>query len=91
MHVLVAYDITDDHLRGKIFSFLKEKGVHSQRSVFECETDPESLRNLLRFLKKYDLGERDSIVLYPLCRRCARKVRVMGQGCTLAERDWMII
>ena len=47
--------------------------------------DPESLRNLLRFLQKYDLGERDSIVLYPLCRRCARKVRVIGQGCALAE------
>ena len=91
MHVLVAYDITDDHLRGKIFSFLKATGVHSQRSVFECETDPESRRSLLRFLKKYDVGERDFLVLYPLCLRCARKVRVIGQGCTLAERDWMII
>ena len=91
MHVLVAYDISDNRLRGKIFAFLKEMGLHSQQSVFACDMDPETLRAALRFLRRQELGERDSIVLYPLCARCARKGRILGQGLKLEQTDWLVI
>lgn len=91
MHILVAYDISDNRLRGKIFAFLKEKGLHSQKSVFECEMDPATLRAVLRFMRRLDLGERDSIVFYPLCSRCARKGRILGKGLKLVQTDWIII
>lgn len=91
MHVLVVYDISDNRLRGKIFAFLKEKGLHSQKSVFECDMDPATLRSALRFLRRQELGDRDSIVLYPLCARCARKGRILGQGLRLERTDWIII
>ena len=37
MHTLIAYDISDNKTRSKFFSFLLEKGLHTQKSVFECE------------------------------------------------------
>ena len=70
---------------------LKEKGLHSQKSVFECDMDPATLRSALRFLRRQELGDRDSIVLYPLCARCARKGRILGQGLRLERTDWIII
>ncbi len=91
MHVLVGYDISDNRLRGKIFAFLKEKGLHSQKSVFECDMDPAILRAVMRFMQQLDLGDRDSIVFYPLCSRCARKGRILGQGLKLLQTDWIII
>lgn len=50
MHVIIAYDISDHRLRHKIFSLLKEKGAHSQKSVFECEMDKAELDALRRSL-----------------------------------------
>ena len=65
MHVIIAYDISDHRLRHKIFSLLKEKGAHSQKSVFECEMDKAELDALRRSLQQLDLGANDSIVFYP--------------------------
>lgn len=91
MHVLIAYDISDHRLRHKIFSFMKEKGTHSQKSVFECEMDSVTLRAVRAFLQRLELGENDSVVFYPLCRRCARQGRILGQGLPLVQTDWLIM
>lgn len=91
MHVIIAYDISDYRLRHKIFSLLKEKGAHSQKSVFECEMDKAELDALRRSLQQLDLGANDSIVFYPLCRRCARQGHILGQGLSLLQTDWMIM
>ena len=66
MHVIIAYDISDHRLRHKKVSLLKEKGAHSQKSVFECEMDKAELAALRRSLEQLDLGANDSIVFYPL-------------------------
>lgn len=91
MHVLIAYDISDNRLRGKIFAFLKEKGMHVQRSVFECELGPQSLQEVSRFMRQMELGAEDSVLFYPLCRHCVRKSRLLGQGLESACDDWEII
>lgn len=91
MHILVAYDISDNHLRGKIFAYLKEKGLHSQKSVFECEMDTNTFQKMKRFMDNLELGEDDSIVFYPLCHRCLRGERILGNGIKLVQQDWVIL
>lgn len=91
MHVLVAYDIVNNKTRARVFSFLKEKGLHSQKSIFECEMDAALLESAVRYLESIINKKSDSILFYPLCRRCTRKAEVIGQGLSLIKTDWLVI
>ena len=53
--------------------------------------DKAELDALRRSLQQLDLGANDSIVFYPLCRRCARQGHILGQGLSLLQTDWMIM
>lgn len=91
MHALIAYDISDNRTRRKFFGFLREKGLHTQKSVFECVLDQDGLSAVLRMTASLDMQPRDSVVIYPLCRRCARHAIILGQGTRVAQTDWMVI
>ncbi len=91
MHVLIAYDISNNKTRSRLFAFLKEKGFHSQKSVFECELDRETLHSVQEFVRSMELGDNDSVVFYPLCRRCAGQGMILGQGLQLTQTDWIVI
>ena len=90
MHVVVAYDIARSKARGRMFRMLSELGLHTQLSVFECDLDARQRRLLLDSAGDI-LEEGDSLVLYPLCSRCARSVRVLGQGILMLHADWQVI
>ncbi|MBQ7608993.1 MAG: CRISPR-associated endonuclease Cas2 [Desulfovibrionaceae bacterium] len=91
MHVLISYDISDHKVRKKFFSYLREKGLHSQKSVFECDLEPEDIKQVHSFAQELDLEPQDSIVLYPLCKRCSSKASILGQGIRLEETNWIVI
>lgn len=91
MHTLIAYDISDNKTRTRFFKFLKEKGLHSQKSVFECEMKPEDVATVQRFVAALTLDPTDSVVIYPLCSRCSRKAILLGQGLHFVKTDWMVI
>ena len=91
MHVLIAYDIACNRNRLHAFRILKNLGVNSQRSVFECELSSEEITDLLNKLKKCIVPETDSLLVYPLCRRCASEVQIIGQGIPLVRTDWEVI
>ena len=91
MHVLIAYDISDNVKRGKLFSFLKEKGIHSQKSVFECDMDQKTLKEVYYFSDNLQLDLSDSVLFYPLCKRCSRNITILGQGLKLVKTEWVIV
>lgn len=91
MHTLIAYDIGDNRARRRFFAYLSEKGLHTQKSVFECELGPEDVAAVLREAASLPLEPRDSVVVYPLCRRCAGGCILLGQGISVAREDWTII
>ncbi len=91
MHVIIAYDISDNKIRSQFFSFLKEKGIHSQKSVFECDLDRSALREVYNFMNNMDLGKKDSVVFYPICKRCAERCIILGRGLQLINTEWIII
>ena len=90
MHVVIAYDISSSKRRQRVFKILKEFGVHSQRSVFECDLTTDDIRKLVRSIEHL-IDVDDSLIACPLCRRCASEVRILGQGIPLVRKGWEVI
>ncbi|EZQ01512.1 CRISPR-associated protein Cas2 [Candidatus Acidianus copahuensis] len=74
MIYVVVYDITDNLVRGRVADFLRSKGLKRiQYSVFSGELSSSQLKDvesglwmITRRKKKLDLGERLSILIFPL-------------------------
>ncbi len=91
MHTIIAYDISNNQSRLKVFRILSELGVNSQRSVFECELQSDEILRLVARLTPHIDPACDSLLVYPLCRRCAGGVAVLGQGVSLVQTDWQVV
>lgn len=91
VYTLIAYDISDNGARHKFFAFLKEKGLHTQKSVFECELKKEDMAVILRMAATLELRPQDSVAIWPLCRRCSRGAVILGQGISMSQTDWMVV
>jgi len=91
MIVLVTYDITDPKRLRKIHSFLKNFGLNTQKSVFECDIDDIALKRIRHFCRDtLDLAT-DSVRIYKICSYCMKKVTISGLGLTLTQLDYMIV
>lgn len=87
---IVVYDIVRNRHRARLRRFLKEIGIHAQKSVFECRLDDQEIRAIRRFcLKTLDLDE-DSVRIYRVCEHCYEKAIIQGQGLTFSNLDWRI-
>ena len=91
MHVLIAYDISDDKMRNQFFKYLREKGLHSQKSVFECDMSLEDIKKVQYFADDLHLQAQDSVVLYPICKRCSSSVSILGQGTLFMNYESIIV
>ena len=92
MHVVVAYDIHSNKIRTRMFRLLSELGLHTQLSVFECDLEEAQCRDLLSKAEGLlDVEKGDSLLLYPLCRRCSRGADILGQGLRVVNVDWQIV
>ncbi len=63
---LVAYDISDDKRRTRVFEALKDNGVHVQFSVFFCELSAQELAGLRGRLSGLINAAADQIILLDL-------------------------
>ncbi len=91
MIVLVTYDICDNRARGRLHKILKEFGLNTQRSVFECDLDAEGMARLVALARALIDLDTDSVRFYRLCAGCQRKVAISGQGLKVTQLDFMII
>jgi len=79
IHLVVAYDITNDKRRNEIAKALKQYGARQQYSFFECIVTAKQLVKMqakLLSLSKKDEGDRVGII--PLCPRCSKRVQRHG-------------
>lgn len=91
MITVITYDIANPRRLNRLSRFLKEYGVRSQRSVFECRLDREELAAIRRYcLTKLNLAE-DSVRIYRICDRCMARAFVQGQGIKLTITGWDIV
>jgi len=91
MIVLVTYDISDNRTRSRFHRFMKEYGVNSQRSVFECILDPDGICAVVSRARQMIDPVTDSVRLYRICSRCTNKVVVSGLGVKITQLDYRIV
>jgi len=91
MIVLVTYDITCPRRLRKTHDFLKDFGLNTQKSVFECAIDDRGIGAIRKFCKEnLDLAS-DSVRIYKICSRCINKVIISGQGIKVTQLDYMVL
>ena len=79
MFVVIAYDVTDDRRRTRVFKALKDYGQHVQFSVFECDLRERDIQRLqTRLLPLIDPAE-DNIRLYRLDRAAVAQIVSIGR------------
>lgn len=78
MYLVVAYDISDDRRRARLYELLLGYGTPVQRSVFECDLTAEQQARLRRAAARYARASGDSIRYYALCAACARRTEAAG-------------
>jgi len=91
MIVLLTYDISSNRARGRFHRFLKEFGLNTQKSVFECDLDPEGIDRVVACARVMINPATDSVRLYRICAGCLRKVRVSGRGIKLTQLEYMVV
>jgi CRISPR-associated protein Cas2 len=91
MITLITYDITDPKRLNATRRFLKEYGLRTQKSVFECDIDEEAIHRIRSYCKdELDLAS-DSVRIYRICTRCINRVIISGQGIKVTQLEYMII
>lgn len=91
MHVLVSYDISSNKTRARFHTFLKEFGLNTQKSVFECDLDDQGIAKVLQEARDQLDPATDNLRLYRICVTCQRKVVISGLGLKVVQLDFMII
>jgi len=91
MIILITYDITDPRRLQRIHKFLKEFGINTQKSVFECDMDSEGLKKIRNYCKNFLDLNTDSVRIYKICSRCINKVILSGQGMKVTNLSYQII
>ena len=88
---LITYDITDPKRLRKMHTFLKEYGLNTQKSVFECDIDDNALKFIREFCRETLDLETDQVRIYKICSRCINKVSISGQGLKITQLDYAVI
>ena len=91
MITLITYDITEPRRLNRLRNFLKEFGLRTQKSVFECDIDDTALKRIRVYCRdNLDLSS-DSVRIYRICNRCMSKVVISGQGLKVTQMKYMIV
>ena len=91
MITFITYDITDPKRLRKTHSFLKEFGVNTQKSVFECDIDAIALKRIRLFFKNNLDLSKDSVRIYKICSACMEKVYISGLGLKITQLNYAVI
>lgn len=71
MRYVIAYDIEEDRVRTRIATLLASYGTRVQKSVFECNLEPDALERLTTLLgTELTVAPGGNIRIYALCANC---------------------
>jgi len=91
MITLITYDITEPKRLNDLRKFLKEFGLRTQKSVFECDIDDVALKRIRTYCRKNLDMAKDSVRIYKICNRCMNKVVISGLGLKVTQMEYMIV
>jgi len=79
MHLAIAYDVSDDSNRRRVYRTLQRYGAWRQYSVFEVEVSKTERVELEDDLESIiDPSDGDRIRLYRLCQSCQDNMTDLG-------------
>jgi len=65
MKYLVAYDVSDNKRRRKLFKLLLGYGINVELSIFEVELDKQSLNFVKKEIKRIINPKEDVVYIFP--------------------------
>ena len=78
LHVIVAYDITDDKRRRQLVKLLKGFGVRTQYSFFECLLSDAQLVKLKQGIRAIVSKDEDRVGIMHVCAPCFSRIFRIG-------------
>ena len=87
---VVAYDISDDKRRTRVFKTLQGFGNWTQFSLFECWLNKKEMLVLQTRLQRYLDASQDSVRFYPLCALDVSRVETVGGAKPKEERVYVV-
>ncbi len=90
MFIIISYDIVDDEKRNKIANILKDYGRRIQYSVFECDINEKLFQELINKIKKAINEDEDSVIFFPLCELCKKKILFIGIKKSFEENSFYV-
>lgn len=87
---VIAYDISEDKRRNKVFDTLQGFGTWTQYSLFECWLTKKQLLLLQMRLQRYLDAKVDSVRFYPLCAMDVTRVETVGGAKPREDKVYVI-
>ena len=74
----MAYDISENRIRTRVYKILEKYGAWKQYSVFELEIDAVQ-RLMMEDEIKAQIGPGDKVRIYQLCELCVKNIKDIGE------------
>ena len=87
---VLAYDVSDDGRRNRLFRLLMGYGERVQKSVFEADLNRRELKEILTRVAK-EIEASDSFRAYPTCATCCAGVQFLGRQTLAPDEDLYIV
>jgi CRISPR-associated protein Cas2 len=78
MRLAVAYDISENRIRTRVYKILEKYGAWKQYSVFELEIDAVQ-RLMMEDEIKAQIEPGDKVRIYQLCEHCVKNIKDIGE------------
>ena len=89
--VVVAYDISNDRRRTRLYKALLPFGTPVQFSVFECLVTEKELETLKQKVGKLIKPTLDHVRYYDLCAACRQRIETTAAGTPPARHEDTLI
>lgn len=91
MRWVIAYDISSNSKRSRIAKRLEHLGFRRQKSVFEGDTSPKEIREVLDALSALMDPACDSLTAWPTAENGPARLEHRGVPRVEVRKDWTIV
>jgi len=91
MTYFFCYDVVDAGRRNQISRLLEKFGLRVQKSVFQCDVPQLKADEIKKALLSIIVEKEDSLLFYPVCGDCMRKVYLTGDKKLLQDEGFEIL
>lgn len=91
IYAIIAYDVTNDKRRNRLFKLLSSYGARYQYSIFEVHLSPTKLLELEFEMRRLLNLHEDKACIIMLCQRCIERRKFLGEHLDEVLEDVLIV